>query len=89
MVSGDQNETRALFRLPNLEIAMVHRGVRGGEGEQVMSALRTVPSMESIGSVIESAAPLVFWMQLTQAAWTSWFGCLAAAAPPPWIRRGE
>jgi hypothetical protein len=89
MASGDQNETRAFARLPNLDVAIIHRGAREGEGEQVMIALRAVPSFESLGRLMEAADPLLFWMRLTQAAWTSWLGCLTAAATPPWIRKSE
>jgi hypothetical protein len=89
MAIGDQDEARVFARLPNLDIAVVHRVARGREGEQVMIALRAVPSLEVVERLIEAADPLLFWMRLTQAAWTSWLGCLSAAVTPPWIIRGE
>ncbi|MBV1798670.1 hypothetical protein [Siccirubricoccus sp. G192] len=88
MASGERNETRAFARLPNLDIAIIHRGAQDHEGEQIMIAFRAAPSLEPLGRLIGPADPLLFWMRLSQMAWNSWLGCLAAATPP-WIRRGE
>jgi hypothetical protein len=83
-------ETRAYARLPGLDIAVLHRGAHGGSGEQVMIALRAVPSFAALGHPAWGAAdPLVLWMRLGQAMWASWLGCLAAATTPPWIGRGD
>ncbi len=89
MASGDPDETRAFARLPGLDIAVLHRGARGGDGEQVMIAMRAVPSFRALGRPMGAADPLLLWMGLTQAVWASWLGYLAAAATPPWITRGE
>ena len=89
MASGDPEETRAYARLPGLDIAVLHRGGRGGEGEQVVVALRAVPSFAALGRPLAAADPLLLWMGLAQAAWASWLGCLAAASAPPWIARGD
>ncbi len=89
MASGDPEETRAFARLPGLDIAVLHRGARGGEGEQVVIALRTAPPFAALGRPTPAVDPLLLWMGLAQAAWASWLGCLAAAATPPWIARGE
>ena len=90
MASGDPDETRAYARLPGLDIAVLHRGARGGEGEQVVVALRAVPSFAVLGRPLGAADPLLLWMGFAQMAWASWIGCLTAvASAPPWIARGE
>ena len=89
MASGDPDETRAYARLPGLDIAVLHRGARGMDGEQVVVALRAVPSFAALGRPLGAADPLLLWMGLAQAAWASWVGCLAAASTPPWIARGD
>ena len=92
MARGDPDETRAYARLPGLDVAVLHRAAHGGEGEQVMVALRAAPSSPFgvLGRPAAGAAdPLLLWVGLTQAMWAAWFNCLAAAARPPWLTRGE
>ena len=88
MASGDPGETRAYARFPGLDIAVLHRGVRGG-GEEVGVAFRTAPSFAAPSSPLGAADPLLLWIGLAQMAWASWLGCLAAASTPPWIARGD
>jgi hypothetical protein len=88
MASGDPDETRAYARLPGLDIAVLHRGVHGG-GEEVVVAVRTVPSSAAFGCPLGAADPLLLWMGLAQMAWASWLGCFAAATTPPWIARDD
>ncbi len=89
MAIGDPDETRAYARLPGLDIAVLHRGAWGEDGEQVVVALRVVPSAAALGRPLGAADPLLLWMRLAHAAWASWLACLAAASAPPWIARGE
>ncbi len=90
MASGDSDETRAYARLPGLDVAVLHRGARAREGEQVVIALRAAPPFAALGRPVGAAAdPFLLWMRLAQVAWTSWLGFLAAASAPPWIARGE
>jgi len=89
MASSDPIETRAFARLPGLDVAVLHRGARGMDGEQVVIALRAVPSFAALGRPIGMADPLLLWMRLAQAAWASWLGCVAAVATPPWLARDE
>jgi hypothetical protein len=88
-VNGGPDETRAFARLPGLDIAVLHRGAHGNEGEQVVVALRAAPSFGVLGRPVGAADPLLLWMGLTQAVWATWLGCLAAATRPPWLTRGE
>jgi hypothetical protein len=89
MVGGDRDETRAFARLPGLDVAVLHRGARGQDGEQVFIALKAAPFLGALGRPLGAADPLLFWMRLVQVGWASWFSCLAAASTPPWIARGE
>ena len=86
MVRGDYNETRVLARLPNLDIALVHRA--GGAGEEFMLALRAVPSFAARQDLIE-ADPVLLWMRLSGAFFRAWFGCMTAVTTPPWLIRTE
>ena len=88
MASADPEETRAYARLPGLDIAVLHRGARGG-GEEVVVALRTVPSSAAFGRPLGAADPLLLWMGFARMAWASWLACFAAASTPPWIARGD
>jgi hypothetical protein len=65
MASG-YDETRAFARLPNLDIAFIHHTGEEGEGEQIMLALRAMPSFAARPGLIE-ANSLLFWMRLSQA----------------------
>ena len=87
MASGHPDETRAFARLPGLDIAVLHRAAWGGDGEQVVIAVRAAPSFGALGRPVGIADPLLLWMGLAQTMWASWLGCLAAASAPPWISR--
>ena len=55
MTHADPEETRAYARLPGLDIAVLHRrGVQGGDGEQVVVALRAVPAGAAADNSTES-----------------------------------
>ena len=82
MKRQELKETRAVARLPHLEIEILHRRPWGGEGEgeQVMISLRAQPSFEAFGRYLETADPLRLWSGLMQAAWAPWFSAFAAAS---------
>lgn len=67
----DSGETRALTRLPNLEIEVLHKPARDGRGEQVAILLsagpRGAPAM-----LLGLAQPMLLWMRFLQAAWAPW-----------------
>lgn len=87
MASGDLDKTRAFARLPGLDIVVLHRAPRGGDGEQVVAAVRTAPPFGVLERPVGIADSLLLWMGLAHAVWTSWLGCLAAASAPPWTTR--
>ncbi len=89
MASGDSDETRAYARLPGLDIAVIHRGAHGGGWEEVMVAVRAVPSFGAFGRPVGAVDPLLLWTRFAQVMWASWLGCLAAASTPPWIAKGD
>jgi hypothetical protein len=79
MVSGDWDETRAFARLPNLDIAFLHRA--GREREEIMLALRVADPFAA-RPYLAAASPVLFWMQLSQAFYRAWLGYLTAAGLP-------
>jgi hypothetical protein len=87
MASG-YHETRAFARLPDLDIAFIHRVDGGGGREETLLALRTVPSFAARPGLIE-ANPVLFWMRLSQAVCGAWLGYLTAVATSPWLIRTE
>ena len=72
-------ETRAVARLPHLDVEVQHRRPWEGEGEQIMITLQAAPSFEAFGEFVESTNPWLLWLGLMQAAWEPWLGGLAAA----------
>jgi hypothetical protein len=79
MAESDYDETRAVARLPNLNIEIHHRRPWQGEGEEMVITVRAVPSFEAFGRYLEAANPLLLWMQMMQAAWSPWLGALPGA----------
>jgi hypothetical protein len=86
MAGSGHDETRMTARLPNLDLVVVHRRPRDGDGEQMMIAFRAVPPAEAFGRLLEAANPLLFWMGLIQAVWSPWLGGPAIASAA--IREG-
>ena len=82
MARSDYDETRAVARLPHLDIEILHRRPWQGDEEQMVITVRAVPSFEAFGRFVEAANPLVFWARMMQLAWSPWLGAfpLAAAA---------
>jgi hypothetical protein len=72
-------ETRAVARLPHLDVKIQHRRPWEGEGEQIVITLQATPSFEAFGEFLESTNPWLLWMGLMRAAWEPGLGGLAAA----------
>ena len=77
MAKSEFKETRAVARLPHLDIEMVHRRPWEGEGEALTISLTASPSLEAVERLLETANPVLFWSRFMQAAWTPWLGALA------------
>ena len=74
-------ETRAVARLPNLDIEIVHSRSAEGDAERLTVCLQAVPSFEAFGRFIETANPFLFWMRFAQTAWAPWLGPAAVSLP--------
>jgi hypothetical protein len=79
----NDGETRALARLPNLDIEILHRPARDGRGEQVALLLSAHPQ-GSPALMNGFSAPMLLWMQMLQAMWSPWF--VPASLPQPTSR---
>jgi hypothetical protein len=75
-----REETRAIAHLPGLDIEIVHRRPPGDAGEAIGIMLHATPSFDALSRSLFATHPLLLWAELTQAAWTAWFG---AFLPPP------
>ena len=80
MAESDYDETRAVARLPNLDIEILHRRPWQGDEEEMVIRVRAVASFEAFGRFLEAANPLSFWMRMMQVAWSPWLGALPGAA---------
>lgn len=78
------DETRAVARLPHLDVEIVHR--RLPDGEQLGISLRATPSAEAFARHIEAHA--AFWPWLALNPWLGWQRLLQAAWQP-WLPAGE
>lgn len=78
------DETRAIARLPGLDIEIVHRAPQGEAGEAIGVMLRAMPSFDALSHGLFAVNPFLAWAEmtaeLTQAAWNAWF---RAFLPPP------
>jgi hypothetical protein len=78
----EHDETRAIARLPGLDIEIIHSPAARGEGERLSVTLQATPLL---GGRIEAAGPIALWMLMLQAAWTPWLQISSAfwALPSP------
>jgi hypothetical protein len=88
------DETRAIARLPHLEIEIRHRRLLEEQAEQLAISLRATPSFEAFARLLEQQAqwpwlalqPGLMFAQMVQASWQPWLAASSAllrAAPPP------
>ena len=82
MTSTDSEETRIVAKLPYLDLAVVHRHQYGGAEEMVIG-VRLSPLGQQHCHPFAVATPLLPWMLVTQALWSSWLGGVAALAAIP------
>jgi hypothetical protein len=72
-------ETRAVARLPNLDIEIRHCRPVDGDGEQILISLQPRPSFEAFGRFLDASTPLIFWLGSMQMVLSPWFGGLPFA----------
>jgi hypothetical protein len=78
------DETRAVARLPSLDIEIEHRRLPEEDAEELRVTIRGAPSLNAATGLLQSAAlwpwlalsPLLAWQQALQAVWAPWL-------PPP------
>jgi hypothetical protein len=77
------DETRAVARLPQLDVEIVHRRLPEADAEELLLRLRATPSFDAFGRQLEAQAPLwpwlalgpfLLWQSLLQEAWRPWLG---------------
>jgi hypothetical protein len=75
------DETRAVARLPRLEVEIVHRRLAEADAEELAVRLRATPSFDAFGRHLEAQAPFwpwlalgpfLLWQRLLQEAWRPW-----------------
>jgi hypothetical protein len=69
------DETRALARLPALDVAIARRRDEEAGAEEVTIALRARPSFAELATAIEAnpfLLPWVAWARLVESAWAPW-----------------
>jgi hypothetical protein len=79
---GEVDATRAIARLPGLDIEIVHRRSPGGDAEQISINLQAVPSFAAFGRFVERANPFAFWAQALQQTRLPWLAAAQAVVPP-------
>ncbi|EJW10618.1 hypothetical protein A33M_4305 [Rhodovulum sp. PH10] len=79
----DTDQIRAVARLPNVTIEIVHRPLPDGSGERISIDLQAVPSFAAFRQAVETTNPFALWMQATQLAFLPWIN--AASAMLPWM----
>ena len=82
MEVSEYDETRAMARLPNLDIEILHRRPWEGNEEHLVVTLRAVPSFEAFGRLLEASNPLLVWTRMMEAMWSPWMRALNTAFSP-------
>jgi hypothetical protein len=82
------DETRAIAKLPHLEIEIRHCRLPEEQAEQLAISLRATPSFGAFAAFLERQAPwpwlaLQPWLlsaRMVQASWQPWLAALAAVS---------
>jgi hypothetical protein len=74
--------TKAIARLPGLDIDILHRQSPSGDWEQISINLRATPSFDAFGRFFEAANPFTLWAQAARLMWTPWLLAAQAMMPP-------
>jgi hypothetical protein len=81
MQAGDFDETKAVARLPGLDIEIVHRRSPLGDAEEISISLQATPSFDAFGRFLEATNPFLFWTRFARMAWTPWLSSAPASLP--------
>jgi hypothetical protein len=77
-MQSDYDDTKAVARLPNLDIEIVHRRPLRGDEEVLTVTLRATPSFDAFFGFLDSASPAALfnpaalWMRAFETAWSPW-----------------
>lgn len=85
------DETRAIARLPHLQVEIRHRRLPEEQAEQLAISLKATPSFAEFAKVLERQAPWpwlapqpwLMWAEIAHAAWQPWLAALAGATTVP------
>ena len=80
------DETRAIARLPHLDVEIVHRRLPESDAEQLAISLRASPSFEAFARHFDAQTALWPWLALNP--WRSWQRWMQAVWQP-WLALGE
>jgi hypothetical protein len=86
----DPGETRAVARLPGLDIAVLHRPAGAGRGERVTVTLQATAPHVALFAPGPAAGldPVGLWLQMVRAAWTPWLAMTGALWTLPQVPQG-
>ena len=77
----DFEETRAYCRLPQMDIDIVHRRARAGDGEFMTINVEIVPFSERFDRLFAMSDPFRFWGEMAELAWWPWLQGLRFLSP--------
>ena len=74
------DETRAVARLPRLDVEITHRRLLEEDAEQLQITVQAAPSFRAVGELLRQDAmlpwlalgPMLAWQQAFQAFWAPW-----------------
>lgn len=79
---GDDEATRAVARLPGLDIEIEHH--RSAEAERISIHVQAMPSFEAFSRSLGAGNPLDFWTTAVRIAWLPWLACFTPYLAP-WL----
>jgi hypothetical protein len=83
------DETRAVARLPHLEVEIVHRRLPEAEAEELAIRVHATPSFDAFERCLEAQAPFwpwpalgpfLLWRRMLEDAWRPWLEARPTAA---------
>lgn len=75
------DETRAIARLPGLDIAILHTRAQAGQGERLAVVMQRTAPLPPLAL----PDPVSLWLQMAQAAWAPWLALTGALWGAPRI----